>query len=317
MTPVLYVVLPCYNEEEVLPKTLPMFIMQLYRLIEKDVVSRKSCILCVDDGSRDDTWSIICDYAKRSPYVKGVRESRNNGHQNALMAGMMEAMPDSDIVITMDCDGQDDLNVINQMVYAYLNQKVDIVYGVRSSRKKDTCFKRWTAQGYYKLLKRLGADVVYNHADCRLLSKRVLEELVSYQEVNLFLRGLFPLMGFKTQVVYYERQERFAGETKYPLHKMFSFGMNGVTSLSVKPLTIILSLGFVIAALSFFGCLYAFVSYFTGYTVPGWASMMCIICLVCGIQLICLGVIGIYVGKIYLEVKHRPRYIISERVGRK
>lgn len=315
MQPILYLVIPCYNEEQVLPETIPLFLAKLYELMDRDVVSRKSCVLCVDDGSSDKTWSVIKDYANRSPYVKGIRESRNNGHQNALMAGMMTAKDYADVVITMDADGQDDVNVIQRMMNLYISQHTDVVYGVRCDRKRDTWFKRTSAQMYYKILAKLGADIVYNHADCRLVSKQVLNALSGYDEVNLFLRGLFPLIGFKQEIVHYERQVRMAGETKYPLHKMISFGMNGLTSLSVKPLTIILTLGFVMVFVSFLGCFYAVISYLMGHVVSGWTSMMVFVCFVFGVQLICLGVVGIYVGKIYMEVKHRPRYLISDRVG--
>lgn len=315
-SPTLYIVVPCYNEQDVLDHMIPVFVNTLLRLYEKGMVSEESRVLFVDDGSNDRTWRIIKDASENLAYmdkVIGIHESRNNGHQNALMAGMMEARAHCDIVITIDCDGQDDIYAIDDMVESYLSGFYDIVYGVRSSRKKDSCFKRSSAQCYYKLLQWFGAEIVYNHADYRLVSRRVLDELQDYQEVNLFLRGLFPMLGFRSTTVYYERNERLAGKSKYPLRKMLSFGMNGVTNLSTKPLTLIMIFGFIVALISFVGCIWAVIGRFCGNTVPGWASMTSIVCFVCGVQLICTGVLGTYIGKIYLEVKHRPRYIISDR----
>lgn len=314
MAEVLYIVIPCYNEAEVLPITAPLFLGKLSELIEKNMVSGDSRILFVDDGSSDRTWEIIKSLNKEDSRYIGLQQSKNRGHQNAVWGGMMEARKLADIVISIDCDGQDDINAMNQMLEAYYDG-CDIVYGVRSSRKKDTVFKRSTAQLYYKLLNAMGAEVVYNHADYRLLSKRVLNELSQFREVNLFLRGMIPLVGYKSTSVLYERDERIAGKTHYPLKKMLYLAMDGITSLSVKPLHIISALGCIVSILSFFGILWAVIGHMMGYTVAGWASMICVVCFFSGIQLICLGVLGEYIGKIYMEVKNRPRYIISDAVG--
>ncbi len=310
--PVLRIVIPCYNEEKVLPITAPMFLAKLTSLWDAGKISRLSKILFVDDGSKDNTWQIIEDLAKQDPHYMGIRQSRNRGHQNAVLAGLMESKDHCDITISIDCDGQDDINAMDEMVEAYLSG-CDIVYGVRSRRDTDTFFKRFTAQSYYKILKSMGVDSIYNHADYRLVSSRVLQEFASFKEVNLFLRGMFPLVGFKSTSVYYERHERIAGESHYPLRKMLALAFEGITSLSVKPLHIITTLGGIIAALSFIGVLWTLIVAMCGNAVPGWASMTCIICFIGGVQLTCLGVIGEYIGKIYLEVKQRPRYIISER----
>lgn len=312
-TPILYIVIPCYNEEAVLPYTMNVVVDKLTELMEQHRISMASRVLFVDDGSKDETWNLIRDAAKVNEKIRGLKESRNNGHQNALMAGMLAAQKYADCVITMDCDGQDDISVIGEMVSCYTKEHCEIVYGVRKARKKDSWFKRKSAEWYYKLLHKFGADVVYNHADFRLVSSRVLQELQQYQEVNLFLRGLFPLLGFKSSIVFYNRENRVAGESKYSLQKMVSFAVDGVTSLTVKPLVSIMMFGFLIAGISFIGCIWALVSYMLGSTVQGWASMTCIVCFVCGVQLICVGVLGIYIGKIYMEVKHRPRYIIEEK----
>ena len=312
MAPVLYIVIPCYNEEEVLPITAPQFLNKIHSLTEKELISPDSRVLFIDDGSRDGTWKIISDLAGSDPHYTGIRQSRNRGHQNAVLAGLMEAMDKCDITISIDCDGQDDINAMDRMVEEYL-AGCEIVYGVRSKRDTDTFFKRFTAESYYKLLKGMGVDAVYNHADYRLVSSRVLKEFANFKEVNLFLRGMFPLVGFKSTSVYYERHERLAGKSHYPLSKMLSLAFEGITSLSVKPLHIITGLGCGIALLSFIGVLWSVVEALLGMTVTGWASMTCIICFIGGVQLICLGVLGEYIGKIYLEVKGRPRYIISER----
>ena len=310
--PTLYIVVPCYNEEAVLPLTAPAFLEKLNSLCATGKVSDDSRILFVDDGSKDSTWTIISALAKQDRHYLGIRQSRNRGHQNAVLAGLMEAKDRCDFTISIDCDGQDDLNAMDAMVDAY-HGGCEIVYGVRSSRETDTFFKRFTAQSFYRLLNAMGVDAVYNHADYRLVSSRVLQEFASFREVNLFLRGMFPLVGFKSTSVYYERHPRIAGESKYPLRKMLALAFEGITSLSVKPLHIITGLGGCIAALSFIGVLWSLIVALCGNSVPGWASMTCIICFIGGVQLTCLGVIGEYIGKIYLEVKQRPRYIISQR----
>ena len=312
MAPILYIVIPCYNEEQVLPVTAPMFLKKITDLSSAGKISENSRVLFVDDGSKDSTWEIISDLAKADARYTGIRQSRNRGHQNAVLAGLMEAKDRCDITISIDCDGQDDLDAMDAMVEEYLNG-CDIVYGVRSKRTTDTFFKRFTAESYYKLLKSMGVDAVYNHADYRLVSAKALAAFAEFKEVNLFLRGMFPLVGFKSTCVYYERHERLAGKSHYPLSKMLHLAFEGITSLSVKPLHIITGLGIGIAGLSFLGVLWSLIVALTGNSVPGWASTMCIVCFIGGIQLICLCVIGEYVGKIYMEVKARPRYIISER----
>lgn len=314
MQPILSIIVPCYNEEQVLPLTSGMFLKKLQQLENAGKIDRQSHVLFVDDGSKDNTWQIICDLSRQDPHFKGIRQSRNRGHQNAVLAGLMEAKDHCDITISIDCDGQDDINAMDAMVEEYLNG-CEIVYGVRSKRDTDTFFKRFTAQSFYKVLQGMGVETVYNHADYRLVSSRVLQEFASFKEVNLFLRGMFPLVGFKSTSVYYERHERLAGESHYPLRKMLALAFEGITSLSVKPLHIITGLGCFIALLSFIGVIWSVCVAFGGASVPGWASMTCIICLLGGVQLICLGVLGEYIGKIYLEVKQRPRYIISERTG--
>ena len=308
----LCIVIPCYNEEEVLPLTAPMFREELQRLMEDTQVSSDSRILFVDDGSSDRTWEIIQNLASQDLYFMGIRQSRNRGHQSSVLAGLMEAMPDFDITISIDCDGQDDLHAMEEMVKAY-EKGCEVVYGVRSDRSSDSVFKRGTAQGFYRFMKLLGADVVYNHADYRLVSSKVLREFANFEEVNLFLRGLIPLVGFPSTCVYYERHERLAGKSHYPLKKMLTLAFDGITSLSVKPIRLITGLGILVALVSFIGVIWSVVEFFLGQTVSGWASTTSIICLVSGVQLISLGVIGEYIGKIYLETKKRPRYIISER----
>ena len=312
MLPVLYLVIPCYNEEKVLPITGGMFLDKLNTLISDGKISGDSRIMFVNDGSRDSTWDIICGLAKKDVHYIGIAQSRNRGHQNALWAGLMESKDKCDITITIDCDGQDDINAMDDMIAEYADG-AEIVYGVRKNRKSDTFFKRTTAQGFYKFLKLMGVEVVYNHADYRLISSRALEELSKFREVNLYLRGMVPLVGFKSTSVYYDRNERIAGDSHYPFGKMMSLAFNGITSLSVKPIRIIASLGLIIALISFIGIIWAIVDAATGHTVAGWASTTCIICFLSGIQLLSLGIIGEYIGKIYLEVKQRPRYIISDR----
>ena len=312
MTPVLYIVIPCYNEQEVLPITAPMFLEKIRNLAAVGKISDESRVLFVNDGSKDRTWEIIKELSRQDPHYIGIRQSRNRGHQNAVLAGLMEAKDRCDITISIDCDGQDDIDAMDQMVDEYLNG-CDVVYGVRSSRRTDTFFKRFTAQSFYKFLAAMGAEVVYNHADYRLISSRVLQEFANFKEVNLFLRGLIPLVGFKSTTVSYSRAERIAGESHYPLKKMIGLAVDGITSLSVKPLRLITGFGLVVALISFIGVLWALITALCGKAVTGWASMTCIVCFVSGVQLICLGIIGEYIGKIYMETKARPRYIISER----
>lgn len=310
--PVLYIVVPCYNEQEVLPITAPMFLNKLRQLAADGLIAGESRVLFVNDGSADDTWSIICALSESDEHYIGISQSRNRGHQNAVLAGLMEAREKCDISISVDCDGQDDLNAMDDMVRAYLDG-CDVVYGVRADRASDTFFKRTSAQGFYKFLSAMGAEVVYNHADYRLISARALNELAKFDEVNLYLRGLVPLVGFKSTTVSYTRTERLAGKSKYPLRRMLALAGDGITSLSIKPLRLIMSFGIIVALLSFVGVIWAIVSALGGHSVAGWASTTCIICFVSGVQLICMGVIGEYVGKIYMETKRRPRYIISER----
>ena len=316
MQPILYIVIPCYNEEQVLPITCSMFLEKIKSLVQKEKISDDSRILFVNDGSKDKTWEIIKQLAKEDFHYKGISQSRNRGHQNAVLAGLMESKNVCDITISIDCDGQDDINAMDAMVDAYLDG-CEIVYGVRSRRDTDTFFKRFTAEGFYKVMNWMGAEVVFNHADYRLVSSRVLQEFANYKEVNIFLRGMFPLVGFKSTSVYYERHERIAGESHYPLSKMLALAFDGITSLSVKPLHLITGLGCGIAVLSFIGVIWSVIVALTGHSVAGWASMTSIVCFIGGVQLICLGVLGEYIGKIYMEVKHRPRYIISERTKEK
>ena len=312
MPPILYLVIPCYNEQEVLPITAPLFLNKIIELRDAGKISDESKVLFVNDGSRDRTWEIISDLSKQDRHYAGISQSRNRGHQNAVLAGLMEAMNRCDITISIDCDGQDDMNAMDDMVDAYLNG-YDVVYGVRSSRETDSFFKRFTAQSFYRLLSAMGAEVVYNHADYRLVSARVLHEFESFHEVNLYLRGLIPLVGFRSTTVSYSRAERMAGESHYPLRKMLGLAVDGITSLSVKPLHLITGFGVFVAVISFIGCLWALITALCGKAVAGWASTTCIVCFVSGVQLISLGIIGEYIGKIYLETKARPRYIISER----
>ena len=293
---VLYIIIPCYNEEKVLPITSTMFLEKIKSLVNKGKISDKSRIMFVNDGSKDRTWEIICELAKTDEHYIGISQSRNRGHQNAVLAGLMEAKDNCDITISIDCDGQDDINAMDKMVDEYLTG-CEIVYGVRSNRQTDTFFKRFTAQGFYKLLNAMGAEVVYNHADYRLVSSRVLKEFENFKEVNLFLRGMFPLVGFKSTSVYYERHERIAGESHYPLRKMLALAFDGITSLSIKPIRMITGLGIAIAMLSFAGVIWSIVMAILGKTVAGWASMVCIVSFIGGIQLICLGVIAEYIGK--------------------
>ena len=309
----LYVVVPCYNEEEVLGETNKRLNEKIKKLISKKKITEDSRILYVNDGSKDKTWDIIEKLHQESPYVEGVKLSRNRGHQNALLAGLMTAKNYADIIISMDADLQDDINAVDEMIDKYYDG-CDIVYGVRSSRKKDTFFKKFTAEGFYKFMKFMGVDIVFNHADYRLTSKRVLDELSNYKEVNLFLRGLFPLIGFKTDVVYYERAERFAGESKYPLKKMLAFAWEGITSFTVKPLKMIMNLGLIIAFLSFLFLIWVVVGYFTGNSVSGWTTIIVLLCFFSGVQIFCIGIIGEYLGKVYIEAKERPRFCIEKEI---
>jgi glycosyltransferase involved in cell wall biosynthesis len=316
MQPKLVIIIPCYNEEKVLPVTEPMFLDKLKKLISSGKISEDSRILFVNDGSSDSTWDLIKTYAGNDSHVAGIAQSRNRGHQNALLAGMMEVKDSCDITITIDCDGQDDINAMDEMVDAYY-KGAEIVYGVRNNRDTDSWFKKRSAESYYRLLKKMGVDCVYNHADYRLVSARVLKAFADFREVNLFLRGMFPLVGFNSTCVYYSRKKRLAGETHYPLSKMIALAADGITSLSVKPIDMIARTGLVISFLSLIGILYALVSVIIGHAISGWASTICMVCFLGGIQMLSLGVIGEYVGKIYMETKHRPRYIISERTGEK
>lgn len=316
MPPVLYIVVPCYNEEEALPITSESFLAELETLINKEKISPESRVLFVNDGSNDGTWDIITELSERDEHFIGISLSRNQGHQNALLAGLTEAKNNCDITVSIDCDGQDDISAVEKMIDEYMNGS-EVVYGVRSSRDSDTFFKRFTAESFYRLLETMGAEVVFNHADYRLVSSKALDGLSQFQEKNLYLRGIFPLIGFKSSTVEYQRHERLAGKTHYPLRKMAALAVDGVTSLSVKPLRIITVLGLIISVISFIGTIWAFVMHCIGSTVDGWASVTCIVCFLGGIQLVSLGVIGEYIGKIYMEVKGRPRYIISERTNEK
>lgn len=312
MIPRLIIVIPCYNEQEVLPITAPQFLAKINQLASEGLISGDSRVMFVNDGSKDDTWNIIQQLADQDEHYIGIAQSRNRGHQNAVLAGLMEAKDMCDITISIDCDGQDDINAMDEMVKAYL-EGCEIVYGVRSKRDTDTFFKRFTAESFYKLLNSMGAEVVYNHADYRLISSRALQELAKFKEVNIFLRGMVPLVGFKSTSVYYERSERAAGKSHYPLSKMLALAFDGITSLSIKPIKMIIGMGVVVAFISFIGIIWAVVEAILGKTVMGWASTTCIICFLSGVQLISVGVIGEYIGKIYMEVKQRPRYIISDR----
>lgn len=312
MSTKLFIIIPCYNEEEVLPITSKMFLNELNDLISKNKISYNSRIMFVNDGSKDHTWEIIKELSRSDEHFIGITQSRNRGHQNAVLAGLMTAKDMCDITISIDADGQDDITAMEKMVDAY-HDGCEIVYGVRSSRETDTFFKRFTAQSFYKLLNKMGAEVVYNHADYRLASSRVLKEFANFKEVNLFLRGMFPLVGFKSTSVYYERHERIAGESHYPLSKMLSLAFDGITSLSIKPIRIITWMGIIVSLISFIGVIWAIVARCLGNVVTGWSSTLAVMCFLGGVQLICLGVLGEYIGKIYMEVKHRPRYIISEK----
>lgn len=314
--PILYIVVPCFNEEEVLEETTRQLKIKMETLIREKKIHDDSRVMYVNDGSKDKTWEIIKEIHNKEKLFTGISLSRNRGHQNALLGGLMTAKEYADIIISMDADLQDDINAIDGMIEKY-QEGNDIVYGVRSARKKDSFFKRTTAEGFYKFMKVLGVDCVYNHADYRLTSKRVLEEFSNYKEVNLFLRGMFPLIGFKSDIVYYERNERFAGESKYPLKKMLNFAWDGITSFSVKPLRLICSLGFIILLISLIIMMYSLIRKLTGNTVDGWTFLSISIWFIGGLQMISIGIIGEYIGKIYSETKSRPRYIIEEDLNRK
>lgn len=307
----LYVVLPCYNEEEVLPETAKRLTALFDRMTEKEQIGPESKIVFVDDGSRDRTWELISELCGKSRYIQGVKLAHNAGHQNALLAGLMTVKDECDCTISIDADLQDDVEVIPQFMEKY-DHGCDVVYGVRSDRKTDTVFKRVTAQGFYKFMKMMGVDVVYNHADYRLMSRRALDGLSEFTEVNLFLRGLVPLIGYQSDCVYYERAERFAGESKYPLKKMLNFAFDGITSFSIRPIRLVWSLGVVVCMAAVLAAVYTLVSKFCGVTTSGWASLMCSIWFLGGVQLVSVGLIGEYIGKIYKEVKRRPRFIIEK-----
>ena len=311
MEDILYIVVPCYNEEEVLPETSRRLKEKLEALMAAGTISRESRVLFVNDGSKDKTWQLIEELHQSSPIFSGVDLSRNRGHQNALLAGLMTAKERCDMAISMDADLQDDIDAVDAMVEQYY-AGCDIVYGVRSSRKKDTFFKRFTAEGFYRLMNAMGAETVFNHADYRLMSRRALEGLAEFKEVNLFLRGIVPMIGYRTATVEYERGERFAGESKYPLKKMLSFAMEGITSLSVKPIRMITGLGFLVFLVSIAMLIYSIVRWALGATILGWASLICSVWAIGGLILLSLGVIGEYIGKVYLETKERPRFLIRE-----
>ena len=308
---ILYLVVPCYNEQEVLPETSKRLKEKMESLMERNMISRDSRIMFVNDGSKDRTWSMIEELHEQDPIFAGVKLSRNRGHQNALLGGLMTAKEYADMTISLDADLQDDIDVIDQMVEKYYDG-CEIVYGVRSARMTDTFFKRFTAESFYHMISMMGGEIVFNHADYRLMSKRALEEMAKYKEVNLFLRGIVPMIGFKTDVVTYERHERMAGESKYPLKKMLALAIDGITSLSTKPIRFIVFLGLFIFLCSIGMLIYSLVQHFLGHTSIGWTSLIVSIWAIGGLQLLAIGVIGEYIGKIYLETKARPRYIIEK-----
>ena len=308
----LYLIAPCYNEENVLPVTYKLFVDKLEQLIAEKRISKDSRALFVNDGSSDNTWSIIQKHSKENTLIEGICLSRNRGHQNALLAGLMEAKNLCDVTITLDCDGQHDINAVDVMLDKY-DEGYEVVYGVRNSRTGDSFLKKQFSELYYKLINAMGGEVIANHADYRLASAKVLNAFADYHEVNIFLRGLFPLVGFKSTTINYDQLDRVAGKSHYDLSRMLTLAIDGITSLSIRPIRIITGFGVFVALVSFIGVIYSIIMFFVGNTVPGWASMTCTLCFVSGIQLISLGVIGEYVGKTYMETKHRPRYIISEK----
>lgn len=307
----LYMVIPCYNEQEVLHETARQLKEKMESLKSRNMISDKSRIVFVNDGSKDNTWSIIEELHQSDSIFRGIKLSRNKGHQNALMAGLMTVKNECDAAISLDADLQDDINAIDAMVEKF-REGCDIVYGVRSARKTDTFFKKFTAESFYKIMEKMGVEVTYNHADYRLMSKRALDALEQFKEVNLFLRGIVPMIGYKTDCVYYERKERFAGESKYPLKKMIAFAMEGITSLSVKPIGMITALGVGIFTISIIMLIYFLVRHFIGQTVEGWTSLAVSVWAIGGLQLLAIGIIGEYIGKIYLETKARPKFIIEK-----
>lgn len=313
MADILYIVVPCYNEDEVLEETTKRLVDKLNRMMRQGDVDEKSRILYVDDGSSDDTWNHIESLYDREPLVTGIKLSRNKGHQNALLAGLFEAAEYADMIVSMDADLQDDIEVLDKFVDEYYKGS-QIVYGVRKSRKKDSVFKKTTAILFYKMMKAMGVELVYNHADYRLMSKRAVQELMNYKEVNLFLRGIIPLIGFKSSVVEYDRGSRFAGKSKYPLRKMIYFAIDGLTSTSVRPIRMITMFGFLSVIISIAYAIYVLVGYFHGATIPGWTTSVLLICFFGGAQVMCTGIVGEYVGKIYLEAKARPRYIVEKKL---
>ena len=313
MKSILYLVIPCYNEEAVLHETARRLLEKINTMIKKEIISNDSRILFVNDGSKDKTWKLIEEFHIQNNIFSGINLSRNRGHQNALLAGLMTAREFADVTISLDADLQDDVDVIDKFVEQYYDGS-DIVYGVRSSRQMDTFFKRTTALVFYKIMSILGVDMIYNHADYRLMSTRALEGLSQFKEVNLFLRGMVPLIGYKYSIVEYERHERFAGESKYPLKKMIAFALDGITSFSIKPIRIITEIGFIIFFISIIALVYSIVVNFLGYTITGWTSLTLSIWTLGGIQILSLGVIGEYIGKIYSETKQRPKFIISDKL---
>ena len=308
---VLYLVIPCYNEEEVLPETSKRLTAKLGAMIEMGFISQDSKIVFVNDGSKDRTWQIIRQYHEENPMIQGINLSRNKGHQNALLAGLMTVKEYCDMAISMDADLQDDVDAIEQFVEKYY-EGCEVVYGVRSERKTDSFFKRASAQSFYKLMLHMGVEIVYNHADYRLMSRRALDEMEGFKEVNLFLRGIVPLIGFQSGVVTYERHERFAGESKYPLKKMLNFAFDGITSFSVKPIRMVTTLGIIIFAISILMLIYFLITWCIGWTVPGWTSIVVSVWAIGGLQLLAIGIIGEYIGKIYMETKARPKFIVQE-----
>lgn len=312
--PLLWIVIPCYNEASVIPRTTPLFSSKLEDLIQRGAISPESRICFVDDGSSDDTWRIIVELSRQNAHIIGLALSRNQGHQAALLCGLMEARGRCDAAVSIDCDGQDDINAIDDML-EYFKQGSEVVYGVRSSRETDTPFKRKTAELFYGFMKNMGAEVVFNHADYRLLGAKALDSLAEFDEVNLFLRGLVPLIGYPSSVVEYKRSQRVAGESHYPLAKMIHLAIDGITSLSTKPIHLISIAGIVFGFVGILGLVWALATFATGNSIPGWTSSICAICLIGGLQLLSLGIVGEYIGKIYLEVKHRPRYLVKERAG--
>lgn len=308
---VLYLVIPCYNEEEVLPETSKRLTAKLGAMIEMGLISEDSKIVFVNDGSKDHTWQLIRQYHEENPMIQGINLSRNKGHQSALLAGLMTVKEYCDMAISMDADLQDDVDAIDQFVEKYY-EGCEVVYGVRSERKTDSFFKRASAQSFYKLMLHMGVEIVYNHADYRLMSRRALDEMEGFKEVNLFLRGIVPLIGFQSGVVTYERHERFAGESKYPLKKMLNFAFDGITSFSVKPIRMVTTLGIIIFAISILMLIYFLITWCIGWTVPGWTSIVVSVWAIGGLQLLAIGIIGEYIGKIYMETKARPKFIVQE-----